>query len=724
MSDKAMYLFMLTISIGLAQCNTINVSQNSSIQLQLDGASPNDVILVGNGTFYENLIINKSIILRSINGAVIDGRGNGGTITLAEDGVMVEGFTIKNSGSEGISIISNNNILRNNTVEGCQIGIDVIDSSGNIIEANTIRNNEDSGVVLQNSSNTLLNYNYIYNYIYNDEGEGLAIYDGRDNVIKGNNASNNSFGMYITNSATNNISENRLLNNNKGIYLSKVTESAITNNLIENNKNFGIEISNLFNGSFSGNYLYNNQKTGAYISKSQLNMIQGNNASNNRDDGIYIEKSDNNMILENQACNNKNVGIYLRILENSTIKGNKALNNTIGLAFYDANNNSILNNFVDINLWRGISFESNSNNNTIISNNISKSGMGMVLLESMYNKIDSNNIDNSFGVALQKAPYNIILNNNITYNKIGLYLNRSDHNLIGENDFDHNEVGLAINVSANNALENRTFNNNDYDVIVNENEALSGNPLWKEIILKRHPEYYLQPYLKEETSFIETPDFSVDSSSGSDGRTSNDGGSGPSISVSIQSICDAYFDSLGSGKMLLNAPDKMNQSESYTVEAYIPRNYTLNLSSDPSLTGVDRWFNLSKVGEYMGLKLEGGSAFSINPAEEVEQYIPNGQVGTWTWEVTPLLAGEQKLTLKVTTYYKHSFDQEGIPASASFHRDVEVMPEEIVVQVDEAPPTKDAFNDILAIAGGIVGLFISILTLIKLYGEVSKRKKE
>jgi len=30
----------------------------------------------------------------------------------------------------------------------------------------------------------------------------------------------------------------------------------------------------------------------------------------------------------------------------------------------------------------------------------------------MYNKIESNNIDNSFGAALQKAPYNIIKNNN------------------------------------------------------------------------------------------------------------------------------------------------------------------------------------------------------------------------------------------------------------------------------------------------------------------------
>jgi hypothetical protein len=216
----------------------------------------------------------------------------------------------------------------------------------------------------------------------------------------------------------------------------------------------------------------------------------------------------------------------------------------------------------------------------------------------------------------------------------------------------------------------------------------------------------------------------VDHSPGSSGRTSDDGGSGTSISISIKSICDAYFDSLSAGKMLLNAPDKMNLSEPYTVEAYIPRNYTLNLSSNPSLRGVDRWFNLSKVGEYMGLKLEGGSAFAIDPSEEKEQYIPEGQIGTWTWKVTPLLTGEQKLTLKVTTYYKYSLSEKGVPASASFHRDVEVMPKEIEVQVKEPPSKKDVFNDIMSIAGGIVGLVISILTLIKLYGEISKRKKE
>lgn len=721
MSNKVICLCMVIFSIGLAQCNTLNVSQNSSIQLQLDRASQGDIILVDSGTFYENLIINKSIILRGINGAVIDGRGNSVTITLAEDEVTLEGFTIKNSSSQGINIMSNNNILIDNIIEGCQIGIDVINSNGNIIEANTIRNNEYNGVVLQNSSNTSLNYNYIYSNI----ARGLEINDGQDHTIKGNNVSDNGEdGIYVGNSKTDSISDNLLLNNNYGISISEATESLITNNSIGNNRAYGAMISNLVNGSFDNNYLYNNQENGAYITGSQMIIIYGNNASDNGDDGIDIVESNNNIILENQAYNNKNVGIYLMDLENNTIKGNKALNNTIGMAFTQSSNNSILENFVDINPWRGMSFESNSNNNTIMGNAIGKSGVGMFFLKSKHNKIENNSINNSVaGAALQQSLYNIILNNNIIRNEIGLYLNRSDNNMIRENRFDHNEVGLAINVSANNTLENRTFANNRYNVLINENETIPVKQLWKKIILKKLPKDYLEPYQKGLTRAIETSNMGA-ASPGQGGRTSNDGGSGPSISISIQSICDAYFDSLGAGKMLLNAPDKMNQSESYTVEAYIPRNYTLNLSSDPSLTGVDRWFNLSKVGEYMGLKLEGGSAFAIDPAEEVEQYIPDGQIGTWTWEVTPQSAGEQKLTLKVTTYYKHSFDEKGIPASASFHRDVEVTPKEIVVQVDETPPIKEAFNDTIAIAGGIVGLVISILTLFKLYAEVSKRKKE
>ncbi|MDD4775863.1 MAG: right-handed parallel beta-helix repeat-containing protein, partial [Syntrophomonas sp.] len=667
MRNKAICMCILLFSIGLAQCSTLNVSQNSSIQLQVDSSSPGDNILVGNGTFYENIIINKSVILRSIGDTVIDGLDNGSTIILAADGVILEGLKIKNSSSEGINIISNNNTLKNNIVDDCQIGIVISDSKGNMIEANTIRNNKDCGVVLQNSSNTVLNYNYISN----NAGYGLEINDGLDNLIKGNNVSHNGGdGIYIKNSKIDNISENMLLNNSNGIFLYEATESAIKSNSIENSRENGAKIYNLLNGSFNSNYLYNNLKDGTYISNSRLNMIKGNDASNNGDDGIYIEKSDNNMILANQAHNNKNVGIYLRKLGNSTIKGNKALNNTIGLAFYDSSNNSILENIVNI---------------------------------------------NQRGVSLRKSLHNIISNNDIDHNKIGLYLNRSNYNLIGENTFDNNEVGLAINVSTNNTLENTTFTNNDYNVIINEHEVISLNQLWKNIIV--------QPNQIGMDDFKETPNMGA-ASPGSGGRTSNDGGSGPSISISIQSICDAYFDSLGAGKMLLNAPDKMNQSESYTVEAYVPRNYTLNLSSDPSLTGVDRWFNLSKVGEYMGLKLEGGSAFAIDPAEEVEQYIPNGQIGTWTWEVTPQSAGEQKLTLKVTTYYKHSFDEKGIPASASFHRDVEVTPKEIVVQVNETPTIKEAFNDTIAIAGGIVGLVISILTLFKLYAEVSKRKKE
>jgi hypothetical protein len=53
-----------------------------------------------------------------------------------------------------------------------------------------------------------------------------------------------------------------------------------------------------------------------------------------------------------------------------------------------------------------------------------------------------------------------------------------------------------------------------------------------------------------------------------------------------------------------------------------------------------------------------------------------------------------------------------------------VIPKEIEIQVGEPAPKKDILTDITSRIGEIVALLIAILTLIKLGGEVIKRKKE
>ncbi|PXF53854.1 MAG: hypothetical protein C4B56_00170 [Candidatus Methanophagaceae archaeon] len=77
-------------------------------------------IIVDAGTYYENVVVNKSLTLKGIGMPVVDAGGSGSAITLSADGITLEGFTATNSGSSypdaGIKINSNNNAIMDNTV--------------------------------------------------------------------------------------------------------------------------------------------------------------------------------------------------------------------------------------------------------------------------------------------------------------------------------------------------------------------------------------------------------------------------------------------------------------------------------------------------------------------------------------------------------------------------------------------------------------------------------
>lgn len=777
----ALCLSVIILLLGQVHASTLVVDNNRSIQSQINSASPGDVLLLANRSYNESIVVDKPVTIRGAGMSVIDGQGNDSAILLAADGVTLLGLTAINSSGQGLNVISNNNTIKNNTIEACVTGIAIFNSSNNTIENNIVSNNE-YGIQLDSAKNNRLIGN---NASYND-GHGIYFLNSDGNICNYNQASYNvGNGFYIESSshnlfdsciAMNNAEKGFELdgshanngtgiiarNNSVGIYIYESRDDIINGCSAEKNADMGMQIFDSINSSFVENNLYNNTLRGLDLTQISKCLIQGNDARNNGDHGLFILDSVNTIVIDNHADNNREIGMGFSKVKSCTIANNSAQKNIIGIALFNSKNNNISNNRAELNA-KGLSFERESNSNTVIENIIGRNAAGITLIDSIGNLIENNSINNSEVSALQRSSFNIIINNSITNNKIGLYLNRSDNNSIGENDFDDNGVGIAINVSTNNTLENRTFTNNDYDVIINKNESLlpnilgmeivlekhhtlenvtfannsynaitndnktlSSNALWDEIMLDYHPENFLGPYERGAKRYIETPD---DTTGGhmkpiSVGKDKDSGESGTSIFISIESICDAYFDSLAGGKMLLKAPDKMNRTETYTVEAYISRNYTLNLSSNPSLKGVDRWFNLDKIGEYMGLKLDGGSAFQIDPPDECEKHVSKTNFTTWTWKVTPLLAGNQTLTLVVSTYYKHSFEEKAIPYSHSIHRDVEVIPKEIVIQVEEPEPKKDILNDITSSIGGIVTLLIGILTLIKLYGEVSKRKKE
>ena len=218
-------VFVLFSNIVLSGCLTQQLKNQGEtigfIQQLVNDASVGDTVFIPNGVYVENVIVNKSINLvgEQRNATVIIGTGEA-TVLITADNCTLMGFTMKTStglslDTKGVCVLSNNNVVVNNTIINHTWGVFLESSSkGNIISGNMLLNNSYGIFLLHSSSNSILRNN-----VESCSRDGLKIVSqSNSNTVDGNNISLcGGSGVYITTSFWNKISGNTFFGNHVGV---------------------------------------------------------------------------------------------------------------------------------------------------------------------------------------------------------------------------------------------------------------------------------------------------------------------------------------------------------------------------------------------------------------------------------------------------------------------------------------------------------------------------
>jgi parallel beta-helix repeat protein len=250
--------------ITITTAATHDVFEGESIQDAINAAQVGDEIFVHAGTYYENLIVDKSLTLigEDMENTIINGGlKNQTVIEITANNVVITGLTVKNSSRAagtsyaGLKTSGSSCNITGNFVTQTKMGI-FVTSQNNRIKENVLRNNG-HGVALHSCSIATIESN---NFSSNTVGISLAF--SFNNIIQGNIVANSSAGGHginlLSSSFNNTILENELTGNYHGMWLSDASSNWILNNTIKENELLGVELADSSNNTFVHNNFIDN----------------------------------------------------------------------------------------------------------------------------------------------------------------------------------------------------------------------------------------------------------------------------------------------------------------------------------------------------------------------------------------------------------------------------------------------------------------------------------
>jgi len=335
----------------------------TKIQDAINDAKDGDTVFVYSGTYYENVVINKTINLigENKNTTIIDGSGVGDVIIINADSVNISGFLIKNNveDSSGIRILSDYNNIFSNIVEYCRYGIYIREGWFNNIYDNFIENVYYFGITIYSYPEINCMNNCVFNNIidFNVESnkESVGIHTRGKRILISNNTITDckKSGIQICDdSYDSQILNNTIIGDNQRISYGILLRDDTYNIDVINNYVSGCDYGILINGliyNISHNFIDKNRYGIYTASFNYSNSISNNIVTNCEEIGIGIESYTSFCLVTNNIIEQANRGITVEHGTNNIIIRNIIKNNTIGVEVWGTYNEIISNNLINNN---------------------------------------------------------------------------------------------------------------------------------------------------------------------------------------------------------------------------------------------------------------------------------------------------------------------------------------------------------------------------------------
>lgn len=303
-----------------SNAETLNVGRDdqarfSSINAAIRAAHPGDTVLIGQGTYVEQVVVDKTLMLEGVNKPVVRGTGRGSVITVLAPACTIRGIVVQHCGSElqnedsGILLKSRGNRVEDNELSDVLFGIYLFQSAENTIRGNTIRGRKDLDT--------------------GDRGAGLHFYCSPDNTIEDNVITEERDGMYIQNSPGNKIRRNQVSDLRYGLHYMYSDANVFEDNVFSNNM------------------------AGAAIMYSNRIVFRRNAFIHNRgysSFGILFQEC-NDCIAEANFIIDNSVGLFMEAIRQSRFRNNVIAGNDVAIEMFASAADNVIteNNFVENN---------------------------------------------------------------------------------------------------------------------------------------------------------------------------------------------------------------------------------------------------------------------------------------------------------------------------------------------------------------------------------------